>query len=52
MTAEEFFVFDGEDGERYDLVDGKLDRMAAAGRRHGRTALQFGRLLANFNSWC
>lgn len=48
MTAEEFFDFDGEDGERYDLVDGKLDRMAAAGRRHGRIALRFGRVVDAF----
>jgi Uma2 family endonuclease len=48
MTAEEFFKFDGEDGYRYDLVDGTLDRMAAAGRRHGRITVRFGRILDSF----
>src|SRR5688572_7379382 len=48
MTAEEFLDFEGEDGYRYDLVDGKLDRMAAAGRRHGRITVRLGRMVDAF----
>lgn len=48
MTAEEFFDFDGEDGYHYELIDGKLMRMAAAGRRHGRLTFEIGRVLGNF----
>jgi Uma2 family endonuclease len=48
MTAEEFLLFDGEDGYRYDLIDGKLVRMAAAGRRHGRIAVRFSTPLSLF----
>jgi Uma2 family endonuclease len=48
MTAEEFLNFEGKDGYRYDLVDGKLDRMAAADRRHGRITVRFGRMVDAF----
>ena len=47
MTAEEFLDY-GEDGYRYDLIDGRVVRMAAAGRRHGRIALDLGRSVADF----
>jgi len=47
MTAEEFLDY-GEDGYRYDLIDGRVVRMSPAGRRHGRIAVQIAKPLSIF----
>jgi len=47
MTAEEFLDY-GEDGYRYDLVDGRVVRMSPAGRRHGRIAIKIAKPLSIF----
>ncbi len=46
MTAEELLRLP-DDGLRYELVKGELITMAPASPRHGRVAMQLGRLLAN-----
>jgi Uma2 family endonuclease len=48
MTADEFFEMETEDCYRYDLIDGEVIRMAAAGFEHGMLAAEVGRLLGNW----
>jgi Uma2 family endonuclease len=47
MTAEELEQLE-DDGYRYDLIDGKLIRMAPAGRRQGKVEVTFTVHLWNF----
>lgn len=47
MRAEDLAAME-DDGQRYDLVEGKLQRMSPAGFQHGKIALRIGRLLASY----
>jgi Uma2 family endonuclease len=46
-TAEELLRLPDGEGKRYELVEGRLRVMCAAGFEHGRVALTAGRLLGN-----
>lgn len=47
MTAEELLALPDDD-LRYELVKGEVRCMSPAGSKHGRLALELGRLVANF----
>lgn len=46
-TAEELLKLPTGEGKRYELIEGRLRVMCAAGFEHGRIALTAGRLLGN-----
>jgi Uma2 family endonuclease len=46
-TAEELLRLPTGEGKRYELIEGRLHVMSAAGFEHGRVALTAGRLLGN-----
>jgi Uma2 family endonuclease len=46
-TAEELLRLPTGEGKRYELIEGELHVMCAAGFEHGRIAMTAGRLLAN-----
>lgn len=47
MTAEQLAQLP-DDGWRYELIDGEPQRMAPAGKRHGRIALKLGRRVGDY----
>jgi Uma2 family endonuclease len=46
-SAEELLKLPGGEGKRYELIEGRLRVMCAAGFEHGRVAMTAGRLLGN-----
>ncbi len=46
-TADELFKLPGGEGKRYELVEGRLRVMCAAGFEHGRVAMRAGYLLSS-----
>ncbi len=47
VSAEELLKLPSGEGKRYELVEGRLRVMCAAGFEHGRVAMTAGRLLSN-----
>jgi len=48
LTAEDLLRLPTGNGKRYELLDGELIEMAAAGYRHGKDALRIGAIIRNF----
>lgn len=46
LTAEDLWAL-GDDGHRYDLIQGELHRMAPAGGQHGEIGMELARRIAN-----
>jgi len=46
-SAEELLKLPGGEGKRYELIEGRLQVMCAAGFEHGRVAMTAGRLLSD-----
>jgi Uma2 family endonuclease len=47
MTADEFLLFPEEKGMRQELIKGEVRTMPLPGGRHGKVAMEIGRLLSN-----